>query len=76
MLDLEWLQSSWEAYWAYLAPWISPLSAQGVYARPSSGWHVTRMALARCAKAATTTAPRPRSTRSSSSTGPSASLGR
>ena len=41
---------SWEAYWAYLAPWVAPNTHAGQLARPSSGWHVTRMALARCEK--------------------------
>ena len=50
VVDLEWLASSWEAYWAYLAPWLPPNTMQGQSARPSSGWHVTRMALSRCAK--------------------------
>lgn len=50
VFDLEWLYSSWEAYWAYLAPWASPLEPQGRMARPSSGWHMARLALGRCDK--------------------------
>jgi hypothetical protein len=48
VLDLQWLMSSWEAYWAYLSVWLSPRSAAGAMARPSSGWHMARLALARC----------------------------
>ena len=48
VFDLEWLQRSWEAYWAYLAPWASPLGPSGRMARPSSGWHMARLALERC----------------------------
>ena len=47
-MDLGWLTSSWEAYWAYLAPWASPATTAGRMARPSSGWHMARLALARC----------------------------
>ena len=50
VMDLAWLQTSWEAYWAYLAPWASPLEMAGKMARPSSGWHMARLALARCDK--------------------------
>ena len=50
VFDLAWMQASWEAYWAYLAPWVSPLEPQGRQARPSSGWHMARLALARCQK--------------------------
>ena len=45
VLDLAWMQRSWEAYWAYLAPWHSPLHTK---ARPSSGWHMARLALEFC----------------------------
>ena len=48
VVDLAWLMESWQAYWAYLAPWVSPSSQLGRMARPSSGWHMTRLALARC----------------------------
>ena len=48
LLDLEWLIGSWEAYWAYLAPWASPARPSGAMARPSSGWHMVRLALSRC----------------------------
>lgn len=48
LLSLDWLMSSWQAYWAYLAPWASPVSGAGRLARPSSGWHMTRFALDRC----------------------------
>lgn len=47
-LSLAWLMRSWEAYWAYLAPWVSPVAPAGRMARPSSGWHMTRFALDRC----------------------------
>jgi len=47
LLDLEWLRSSWEAYYAYLVPLESPRASR---ARPSSGWHVTRLALGVCRK--------------------------
>ena len=48
VLSLPWLMRSWQAYWAYLAAWLSPLSGPGRAARPSSGWHMTRLALERC----------------------------
>ena len=48
LLSLGWLMRSWEAYWAYLAPWASPVTPAGRMARPSSGWHMTRFALDRC----------------------------
>ena len=50
VFDVAWLLDSWEAYWAYLAPWHSPLEPQGRSARPSSGWHMARLALAKCDK--------------------------
>ena len=37
-------RSSRQAYWAYLAPFEPPTSA----GRPSSGWHVARLALQSC----------------------------
>ena len=37
---------SWQAYWAYLAP-FEPTHSAG---RPSSGWHVARLALETCGK--------------------------
>ena len=43
-MDLAWMDRSWQAYWAYLAP-FEPTHSAG---RPSSGWHVARLALARC----------------------------
>lgn len=46
-LDLEWLRSSWEAYYAHLVRLESPRASR---ARPSSGWHVTRLALGVCRK--------------------------
>ena len=48
VVDLAWLHDSWDAYWAYLAPWVGPATPAGQYARPSSGWHVARLALATC----------------------------
>ena len=40
LLSLDWLMSSWQAYWAYLAPWAgNPVSGAGRLAHPSSGWH-------------------------------------
>ena len=50
VIDIGWYANSWLAYWAYLAPWVSPSSPMGFHARPSSGWHVARLALDRCAK--------------------------
>jgi len=47
VMDIEWMDRSWRAYWAYLAPWASPLTTR---ARPSSGWHMTRLALQSCGK--------------------------
>jgi len=47
ILDLAWMTSSWEAYWAHLAPWLGPAALR---ARPSSGWHVARLALESCDK--------------------------
>ncbi|KAL1508363.1 hypothetical protein AB1Y20_004473 [Prymnesium parvum] len=45
VLDIEWMMRSWEAYWAYLASWKSPLNSMD---RPSSGWHIARLALQSC----------------------------
>ena len=50
IFDVAWMQDSWEAYWAYLASWASPLDPPGRMARPSSGWHMARLALSRCDK--------------------------
>lgn len=46
VLDLAWLDNSWAAFWAYLAPFERPESK----GRPSSGWHMTRLALQSCEK--------------------------
>ena len=47
VLGLDFMVASWDAYWAYLAPHEAPATSQ---ARPSSGWHMARLALASCAK--------------------------
>ena len=46
VVDLAWMDRSWQAYWAYLAP-FEPTYSSG---RPSSGWHVSRLALETCGK--------------------------
>jgi hypothetical protein len=46
VVDLAWMDRSWQAYWAYLAP-FEPTYSVG---RPSSGWHVSRLALETCGK--------------------------
>jgi len=48
ILDLKFMHSSWEAYWAHFVPWLR--KGASTQARPSSGWHVARMALGMCDK--------------------------
>ena len=55
VLDLAWLDNSWAAFWAYLAPFERPESK----GRPSSGWHMTRLALQSCEKVRRPVLPSP-----------------
>jgi hypothetical protein len=45
LVSLPFLHESWEAFWAYVAPFVP---GNHRHVRPSSGWHTARLALRLC----------------------------